>query len=128
MIKNNKNNTLILLQSFGFKKNIPNNTNFVFDVRCLKNPYWDEELRNLNGKDTKVINYFKKDKQTADMIKSIHKLLEKWLSAFQELDQKSIVISIGCTGGKHRSVYIAEALYKLLTVKYNNILIKHRNL
>ena len=117
-MKKSKNNIPILLQSFGFKNKIPNNSDFMFDVRCLKNPFWDKKLKNLNGKSKKVITFFETDKQTNDMRKSIQKFLEKWIPTFLSMNRELITISIGCTGGKHRSVYLTEVLYKLLSVKY----------
>tara|TARA_B100001057_G_scaffold81281_2_gene76695 strand:+ start:53178 stop:54056 length:879 start_codon:yes stop_codon:yes gene_type:complete len=119
---------LIHLQSFGFKNDIPTDSDFVFDVRCLKNPYWDKGLRNLNGKNKKIINFLDNDNLSLKMNKSITEFLNSWIPRFQKSDRNYLTISIGCTGGRHRSVYMVEMLYKQLKKKYTNILIKHRDI
>ena len=123
-----KNDILIQLQSFGYKYGIPEDSDFVFDVRCLKNPFWDKKLRGLNGKNKKIINFLEDDDQTPRMLKSILSFLNIWIPKILESDRNYLTISSGCTGGHHRSVYITEKLYKLLKNKYNKIIIKHRDI
>ncbi len=123
-----KNDILIQLQSFGYKYGIPEDSDFVFDVRCLKNPFWDKKLRGLNGKNKKIINFLEDDDQTPIMLKSILSFLNIWIPKILESDRNYLTISTGCTGGHHRSVYITEKLYKLLKNKYNKIIIKHRDI
>ena len=123
-----KNDILIQLQSFGYKYGIPEDSDFVFDVRCLKNPFWDKKLRGLNGKNKKIINFLEDDDQTPRMLKSILSFLNIWIPKILESDRNYLTISTGCTGGHHRSVYITEKLYKLLKNKYNKIIIKHRDI
>ena len=123
-----KNDILIQIQSFGFKNDIPNDSDFVFDVRCLRNPFWNKKLRNLNGKNKSVSDYLGQDPLSRQMQKDILMFLTKWIIKFQKNDRSYLTISIGCTGGQHRSVFIVEMLYKELKKKYNDILIKHRDL
>ena len=118
----------ILIQSFGYKNGLPINSDFVFDARCLKNPYWDKRLRQLSGKNKKVSSFLNSDKSTMKMEKSIITFLEKWIPSFLRSDRHYLTISIGCTGGLHRSVFIAERVYKFLSLKYTDILIRHRDL
>jgi len=122
-----KSSILIKVQSFGYKNNIPSDSDFVFDVRCLKNPFWEKKLRNLTGKDKSVISYIEKDETAEAMRKSIITFLKKWIPKFLNSDRKYLTISIGCTGGKHRSVYITEKVCRELNDKYN-ILMEHRDI
>tara|TARA_B100000029_G_scaffold130008_1_gene123605 strand:- start:18828 stop:19715 length:888 start_codon:yes stop_codon:yes gene_type:complete len=128
LIVNEKNDISILIQSFGYKNGLPVNSDFVFDVRCLKNPFWDKTLRYLSGKDKKVISFLESDKSTTKMEKSIISFLKRWIPNFSNSDRHYLTISIGCTGGLHRSVFLAEKVYKYLSSKYANILIKHRDI
>ena len=122
-----KEDMLIQLQSFGYKNNIPNDSDFVFDVRCLTNPFWDKSLRALSGKDNNVKSFIKKDPASLEMITNIVKFLNKWIPKFLKSDRNYLTISIGCTGGQHRSVYITENVSKELRKKYT-ILVKHRDI
>ena len=127
LIVHEKRDISILIQSFGYKNGLPVNSDFVFDVRCLKNPFWDKKLRYLSGKNKKVISFLASDKSTTKMENSIISFLEKWIPNFSNSDRHYLTISIGCTGGLHRSVFLAEKVYKYLSLKYTNILIKHRD-
>ena len=126
IIKEDKD-ILIQLQSFGYKNRIPDDSDFVFDVRCLKNPFWDKNLRKLSGKDKKVISFIETDKSALEMQSHIIKFLNKWVPKFLQSDRHYLTVSIGCTGGQHRSVYITEMVSRQLIMKYN-ILIKHRDI
>jgi len=123
----NNNDILIQIQSFGYKNNIPDDSDFVFDVRCLKNPFWNERLRLLSGKDLEVKNFIKKDRLALEMENNIVKFLNKWIPQFLKSDRNYLTVSIGCTGGQHRSVYITEKVSITLRKKYN-ILVKHRDI
>ena len=117
----------IVLQSFGFKHGVPSDSDFMFDVRCLPNPYWQANLRNLTGKDTAVINYLNQYGQVECMVSSIIEFMQKWIPLFAEENRSYLTVSIGCTGGHHRSVYcinqIAQALGKKLQ---QPITVRHR--
>ena len=123
-----KTDILVQPQSFGYKYGIPEDSDFVFDVRCLKNPFWDKKLRDLDGKHKKIINFLEDDRHTTRMLKTILSFLSTWIPKILKSDRKYLTISIGCTGGHHRSVYITEKLYKSLKSKYNKIIIKHRDI
>jgi UPF0042 nucleotide-binding protein len=118
----------ILVQSFGFKNGIPADADFIFDVRCLPNPYWQRNLRNYSGLDKAVVEYLAAIPEVKIMLKDIYAFLEKWIPSFQADKRCYLNISIGCTGGLHRSVYITEKLAELLSVKEMDTQIRHRDL
>ena len=113
----NEENLSILIQSFGYKDGLPPDADFVFDVRCLPNPYWEPELRNLNGHEQPVKNFLSKQPKAQDMIKDITDFLERWMPYYMDLKRTYLTVAIGCTGGKHRSVYITEAVAKKISAK-----------
>ncbi|MDV2483444.1 RNase adapter RapZ [Acinetobacter towneri] len=118
---------IVILQSFGYKHGIPLDADYVFDVRHLPNPHWDLELRKYSGLDAPVQKFFQQSPQTHEMFQDIHQFLEKWLPAFAEGHRHYITISIGCTGGQHRSVYIVDRLKKALEAKWS-IQVLHREM
>ncbi len=119
----------ILLQSFGFKFGVPNDSDYVFDVRCLPNPYWEKSLRDLTGKDTEVIDFLQSHDEVTQMIRSISEFIEKWLPLFAKENRSYLSVSIGCTGGHHRSVHITESLAKHFEdFKDTHISVRHRDL
>ena len=120
-------NLIVILQSFGYKHGIPLDADYVFDVRHLPNPHWDLELRKYSGLDAPVQEFFQQSPQTHEMFQDIHQFLEKWLPAFAEGHRHYITISIGCTGGQHRSVYIVDRLKKALEAKWS-IQVLHREM
>ena len=120
-------NLIVILQSFGYKHGIPLDADYVFDVRHLPNPHWDLELRKYSGLDAPVQKFFQQSPQTHEMFQDIQKFLEKWLPAFAEGHRHYITISIGCTGGQHRSVYIVDRLKKALEAKWS-IQVLHREM
>ena len=127
VISKTANNLTIVVQSFGFKHGIPNDSDFMFDVRCLPNPYWQPNLRNLSGKDTAVINYLSSYSEVDRMIKSIIDFMQKWVPLFEEENRSYLTISIGCTGGHHRSVYCVNQLgHELGKTMQHPITIRHR--
>jgi UPF0042 nucleotide-binding protein len=119
----------ILLQSFGFKYGVPNDSDYVFDVRCLPNPYWEKNLRELSGKDPDVIEYLQSYDEVKEMIDSIESFIEKWLPLFARDNRSYLSVSIGCTGGHHRSVHVAEYLSERLGgFNDTHISVRHRDL
>ncbi len=125
----NKSSTglTIVLQSFGFKHGIPNDSDFMFDVRCLPNPYWQSNLRNLSGKDTAVMNYLGSYSEVDRMIKSIIEFLQEWIPLFEEENRSYLTVSVGCTGGHHRSVYCINQIAHELGKSINQpITVRHR--
>ena len=104
----------LLLQSFGYKNGVPSNSDYVFDVRCLPNPYWQPELRRYTGNDEQVARFLDGDRRCGELLEDVCRFLRKWLPQFS-LDARSYVtVSVGCTGGRHRSVYVVENLYRRL--------------
>jgi UPF0042 nucleotide-binding protein len=118
----------LLIQSFGFKNGVPADTDFVFDVRCLPNPHWEEDLKPLSGRDTAVIKYLESYPDVTQMFDSIHQFLATWIPRFEKENRSYMAISIGCTGGKHRSVYLAERLAATLREQRANLSLRHRDL
>lgn len=125
----------ILFQSFGFKNGAPSDTDFVFDVRCLPNPHWDPRLRPLTGKDADVIQYLEQQPLVTEMLGDISKFLHRWIGVFEAENRTYLSISIGCTGGQHRSVYFVERLVKAFELpegaaknERQKILLRHRDL
>ncbi len=118
----------LMLQSFGYKNGIPDDADFVFDVRCLANPHWASELRGLDGRDAAVIAFLEKDPATGKLTQDIRAFLETWLPRFQSQDRAYVTVALGCTGGQHRSVYVAEALAAALRGRYDPVVVKHKEL
>lgn len=120
-------NLIVILQSFGYKHGIPLDADYIFDMRHLPNPHWDLELRQYSGLDVPVQNFLESSSQTTEMFQDVCEFLEKWLPAFAEGHRHYITISIGCTGGQHRSVYIVDRLKKALEAKWS-IQVLHREM
>ena len=120
-------NLILILQSFGYKHGIPLDADYVFDVRHLPNPHWDLELRKFSGLDQPVQAFLEKSEQVEDMFQDIYHFLEKWLPAFAEGHRHYITVSVGCTGGQHRSVYIVDRLKKALEAKWS-VQVLHREM
>lgn len=118
----------ILLQSFGFKHGVPQAVDFVFDVRCLPNPHWIAELRDLTGLDAAVTEHLAAQPATGEMLADIHGFMRRWLPRFAREDRAYVTIAIGCTGGRHRSVYLVEALARRLRETYIQTLVRHNEL
>ena len=118
----------ILFQSFGFKHGSPNDADFVFDVRCLPNPYWDTSLRSFSGLEEPVKDFLSAQPETNEMINDLINFLTKWLEQFRASNRSYMTIAIGCTGGHHRSVYVCESLGKHFENINSNVQIRHREL
>ena len=118
----------ILVQSFGFKHSLPNDTDFVFDVRCLPNPHWESELKQLTGRDDAVIEYLEGFDEVTAMYDSIVDFLKTWIPSFEQENRSYMTISIGCTGGQHRSVYLVEKIASALQLSRYNASVHHRDL
>lgn len=119
----------IIIQSFGFKYGLPIDSDFVFDVRCLPNPHYDKNIREFNGTQPEIINFLEKEAAVENMLIDIYNMLSKWFDEFSRDNRNYLTISIGCTGGKHRSVYLAEALGNLIRRNFPyNVITRHRQL
>ncbi|HOB47344.1 MAG TPA: RNase adapter RapZ [Zoogloea sp.] len=100
----------LLFQSFGFKHGIPMDADLVFDVRCLPNPHYDPVLRPLTGQDKPVIDFLEKIPEVGQMVDDIYGFVASWLPSYVNDNRSYLTVAIGCTGGQHRSVYVAEQL------------------
>lgn len=118
----------LLFRSFGFKFGVPVDADFVFDIRCLPNPYWDESLRPLTGKDGAVASFLEAEAAVGQMFSDIQSFLERWIAAFEKDNRAYMNIALGCTGGQHRSVYMAEKLAAHFSAQRPNVLVRHREL
>lgn len=124
-----KEETLSLqFQSFGFKHGIPIDVDFVFDVRCLPNPYWKSHLRNYTGQQQPVIDFLAKEEDVQDMLTDIREFVTRWLPKFIANNRSYLTIAIGCTGGQHRSVFLSEQLYDVFKSVHDNTQLRHREL
>lgn len=121
-------NIALLFESFGFKRGIPLDADTVFDVRCLPNPYWHPELRKYNGKDEPVILYLKREAEVRQMLEDIKNFIDNWLPKYQQNNRTYFTVAIGCTGGKHRSVFLCEELHNYFQAKLSNVQVRHREL
>lgn len=118
----------VIVKSFAFKRGVPFDADFVFDARCLPNPYWQVELRTLTGKDKAVQQFLAADDIVKDYLQDLCYFSKKWIKQFEANDRSYITIAIGCTGGQHRSVFLVEALHEFLERKSIKNMVQHREL
>ena len=123
-----KSGIKILLESFGYKRGTPTDADFIFDVRCLPNPYWQPGLRAYTGLDKEISHYLEAIPDVQAMIQDILRFLERWIPQFEQDNRSYLTIAIGCTGGQHRSVFVAEALLSELRKTHPHVIIRHREL
>lgn len=118
----------ILVESFGYKHGVPVDVDFVFDLRCLPNPYWDQSMRPLTGKDERVIEYLDAQESVQTMFEDILGFLQKRIPEYIDFNRNYLTIGIGCTGGQHRSVYMANKLARALSRDHEQVLVRHSEL
>ncbi|MEP6884348.1 MAG: RNase adapter RapZ [Gammaproteobacteria bacterium] len=118
----------LMFESFGYKHGIPGDADYVFDVRSLPNPYWQHDLRPLNGRDAAVIQYLDGYSSVRSMIADLIAFLEKRIGEFAQANRSYLTIAVGCTGGQHRSVYIAEQLAAHFRNSIPQVLTRHDTL
>ncbi|MEC9407182.1 MAG: RNase adapter RapZ [Abyssibacter sp.] len=118
----------VLFLSFGFKYGVPDDVDYVFDVRCLPNPHWKPALKPQTGQDADVADYLASLPACQALESDIASFLERWLPAFEGQDRTYITVGIGCTGGRHRSVYLVEALARRFRAAGRAIQIRHSEL
>ncbi|MBX9867236.1 MAG: RNase adapter RapZ [Burkholderiales bacterium] len=119
----------IIVQSFGFKYGLPIDSDFVFDVRCLPNPHYDKSIREFNGTQQPIIDFLDKEPSVQNMLNDIYTMTSKWFDEFSSDNRNYLTIAIGCTGGKHRSVYLTEALSQLIRKNFKyNVIARHRQI
>ncbi|OLP08449.1 hypothetical protein BLL52_0054 [Rhodoferax antarcticus ANT.BR] len=117
----------LVFESFAFKRGIPTDADYVFDVRMLPNPHYEPELRNLTGKDAPVINFLKREPEAQRMLAQIQGFLDSWMESLALNHRSYVTVAIGCTGGQHRSVYLVEQLAALFAARWNTLK-RHREM
>ena len=128
LIKLKEDHLALQFSSFGYKFGIPLDADFIFDVRCLPNPHYESNLKNLTGLDNPVAEFFQGYEEVDKMYQDINHFVGEWLSAFKKDQRHSLHIAIGCTGGKHRSVYIANKLFANFFNPKSQVTIRHRDI
>jgi UPF0042 nucleotide-binding protein len=118
----------IRLVSFSYQKGLPHNADLVFDVRFLKNPHYDVGLRSYTGREAAVATFIEQDEHLAPYVQGLHALLEMLLPLYQAEGKSYLTIAFGCTGGRHRSVYMVERVRALLAARLATIEVSHREL
>ncbi|MEO8809917.1 MAG: RNase adapter RapZ [Rhodanobacter sp.] len=118
----------LMFQSFAFRRGLPLDADFVFDARCLPNPHWQPHLRPLSGKDAPVREFLDGEPLVGEYFDDTERWLDRWIPRFEQDDRSYLTISIGCTGGRHRSVYLVEKLASHYRGRRDGVLIFHREL
>lgn len=118
----------IVIESFGFKYGVPADADYVFDVRFLPNPHWNPELRPMTGLEQPVIDFLSRQTDVHNFIYQTRNYLEMWLPMLEKNNRSYLTIAIGCTGGKHRSVFIAEQLADYFRSRGKQVQVRHKSL
>ncbi|MEX2524525.1 MAG: RNase adapter RapZ [Gammaproteobacteria bacterium] len=118
----------IQVMSFGYKFGTPRDADFIFDVRCLPNPYWDNTLRPYSGREQPVIDFLEQQAGVLRMREQLTSFLTEWIPAFENENRSYLTVAIGCTGGRHRSVYLADRLTGDLRAGGRPIILRHRDI
>ncbi|MCB1731717.1 MAG: RNase adapter RapZ [Halieaceae bacterium] len=128
LLKNSTGSMSLLFQSFGFKRGVPADADLVFDVRMLPNPHWVKALRLKNGLDREVQDFLESQALAEELYRDIRSYLDNWLPRYKDSNRSYMTVAIGCTGGQHRSVYLADRLYRHYHDRFPNIHVRHREL
>ncbi len=128
VVKRDVTRLSITFQSFGFKRGIPGDADFVFDARTLPNPYWEPSLRNLTGRDPEVIHFLESRTRVADLIEDIARFIDARVPEYQASNRGYLTVAVGCTGGQHRSVYIVDRLAERFAARYEQVTARHTGL
>lgn len=128
VVERKDNAMALMFESFGYKNGVPIDADMVFDVRSLPNPYWDPALRDSTGLDEAVKTFLGSQDEVQGMYRDIRHYLERWLPGFEASNRSYMTVAIGCTGGQHRSVYIAERLRADFSSQFTNVQTLHREL
>lgn len=119
----------LLFQSFGYKHGVPLDSDYVFDARCLPNPHWEVNLRDLTGHNKTVVEYLRGFAEVEQFFVTVRDFLTRWIPCFEAENRSYLSISIGCTGGRHRSVYLVERLANhFRESRFENVAVRHREL
>jgi UPF0042 nucleotide-binding protein len=118
----------LLFQSFAYRHGVPDDADFVFDARALPNPYWDPALRDLTGRDEPVARFLSQQDEVNRFCEDIRDFIARWLPSLVRSNRSYLTIAVGCTGGQHRSVYLAERLAAHFRGTEGTALVRHRDL
>jgi UPF0042 nucleotide-binding protein len=118
----------VLIESFGFKNGIPADADFVFDLRCLPNPYWTLKLRGLTGRDQEVTSFLDAQPGFVAMYEDVLAFLQRWIPEYKDVHRGYLTVALGCTGGQHRSVYMTNKLASALRESHEPVLTRHNEL
>ncbi len=119
---------ILVFESFGFKHGIPKDADYVFDVRFLPNPHWVPELKSLTGRDKPVQDFLQAEAEVNRLVMQLDSFLDSWLPLLERNNRAYVTVAIGCTGGQHRSVYVAEQLAARFDAKGKDVQLRHREL
>lgn len=123
-----RNQVALQFESFGFRTGLPKDADFVFDARFLPNPYWEPELRALTGRDPAVIDFLSSHPEVARYLEDVGDFLASWLSHIEAANRSYLTVAIGCTGGRHRSVYLTERLAARFQDEFPGVTVRHAGL
>lgn len=123
-----KQELIIVFQSFGFKYGLPSDADYVFDVRFLPNPHWEPDLRPLSGLDAPIHSYLEKHQEVIELKQQIQGFVEQWLPMLEKNNRSYLTVAIGCTGGKHRSVYLTQKIGEYFDQLGHQVQIRHASL
>lgn len=118
----------LLFQSFGYKFGLPQDADMVFDARCLPNPHWVPALRPLTGCDEEVKDYLLSEPMVTEMVEGLRGFLDDWIPRFEAENRSYLTVAVGCTGGRHRSVFVTEALGEYFKSRRDAVLVRHRDM
>ena len=127
LISNPATQLTLVFESFAFKRGVPLDADYVFDVRMLPNPHYESALRHLTGRDQQVVDYLKSYTEVGEMFSHIEQFLSHWLKALLRDHRSYVTVAIGCTGGQHRSVYLVETLAATFALNWPTLK-RHREL
>lgn len=119
---------VMVFQSFGFKYGLPSDADYVFDVRFLPNPHWDPSLRPLTGLDTPIKSFLEQHQEVLELKRQIQGFIEQWLPLLEKNNRSYLTVAIGCTGGKHRSVYLTQQIGEYFAQLGHQVQIRHTSL
>lgn len=119
---------VMVFQSFGFKYGLPNDADYVFDVRFLPNPHWEPDLRPLTGLDAPIKSFLEQHHEVIELKQQVQKFIEHWLPMLEKNNRSYLTVAIGCTGGKHRSVYLTQQIGEYFAQMGHQVQIRHASL
>jgi len=128
MVERRNGGPSLLFQSFAYRHGVPDDADFVFDARALPNPYWDPSLRDLTGRDEPVARFLDRETDVTRFFEDVRDFVERWLPSLVRSNRSYLTVAVGCTGGQHRSVYLAERLAAHFRGSQGQALVRHRDL